>query len=70
MQSVHDGQTQRHTPLRLSVFIEAPREAIDAVMQAHAVVQQLVGNGWLHLLRIEPQGSRIEAWRQGRWVDI
>ena len=28
----------RHTPLRLSVFIEAPREAIDRVMATHDIV--------------------------------
>ena len=70
MQSLHDGRELRHTPLRLSVFIEAPREAIDAVMAAHTIVQQLVGNGWLQLLRIEPQGCLVEAWRQGRWVEM
>ena len=43
------------TPLRLSVFIEAPREAIDAVMAQHAVVRDLVGNGWMHLFWLEPQ---------------
>ncbi len=32
MQSLHDGHTLRHTPLRLSVFIEAPQAAIDSVM--------------------------------------
>ena len=70
LQSLHDGRELRHTPLRLSVFIEAPRAAIDAVMAAHPVVQQLVGNGWLHLLRIEPLGSRIEAWRRGEWYEM
>ena len=68
MQSLHDGHTLRHTPLRLSVFIEAPQAAIDAVMAAHAVVRQLVGHGWLHLFRIDPQTSRIEQHRHGGWV--
>lgn len=70
MQSLHDGRELRHTPLRLSVFIEAPREAIDTVMAAQPIVQQLVGNGWLQLLRIEPRGQAIEAWRRGAWVEI
>ena len=41
-QSLHDGATLRHTPLRLSVFIEAARDAIDAVIAKHAVVRELV----------------------------
>ncbi len=70
MQSLHDGQDLRHTPLRLSVFIEAPREAIDAVMAQHAVVRDLIGNGWMHLFWLEPQGSRMAQCWQGRWVEV
>ena len=70
MQSLHDGQALRHTPLRLSVFIEAPREAIDAVMAQHAVVRDLVGNGWMHLFWLEPQGPRMAQCWQGRWLEV
>jgi hypothetical protein len=52
-QSVHDGQRLRHTPLRLSVWVEAPRADIDAVVQAHELLRRLVDHGWLHLLAIE-----------------
>ena len=68
MQSLHDGHTLRHTPLRLSVFIEAPRAAIDTVMAGHQIVRQLVGNGWLHLFRIDPQTDAVEQRRGGAWV--
>ena len=68
MQSLHDGRTLHHTPLRMSVFIEAPRAAIDAVMAGHEVVRQRVGNGWLHLFRIDPQRSAIEQHGPGGWV--
>ena len=60
LQSLHDGHTLRHTPLRLSVFIEAPQAAIDAVISGHEVVRHLVDHGWLHLLRIDPDDARIE----------
>ena len=52
-QSVHDGDRLRHTPRRLSVFVEAPRETIDAVVAAHQTLRRLVDHGWLHLLAIE-----------------
>ena len=68
MQSLHDGRTLRHTPLRLSVFIEAPRAAIEQVMAGHEVVRQLVGNGWLHLFRIDPDSGLVEQHWQGGWV--
>lgn len=67
MQSLHDGQKWRHTPLRLSVFIEAPAQAIEQVMAAHRVVRDLAGNGWLHLLRIDPATGHSERWQQGGW---
>ncbi len=70
LQSLHDGQALRHTPLRLSVFIEAPRDAIDAVMAQHAVVRDLIGNGWMHLFWLEPQGQRVAQCWQGRWLEV
>ena len=67
MQSLHDGETLRHPPLRLSVFIEAPRDGIDAVISAHMVVHDLVANGWLHLLRVEPADGTVERWTRSGW---
>jgi uncharacterized protein YbcC (UPF0753/DUF2309 family) len=67
LQSLHDGRTLRHTPLRLSVFIEAPRDAIDGIIARHAVVRDLVANGWLHLLRIDPDQPLVEQHRDGGW---
>ncbi len=60
MQSLHDGHTLRHRPLRLSVFIEAPRAALDAVIDAQPVVHDLVLNDWLALLRIDPSTGEVE----------
>ena len=67
-QSLHDGRTLRHTPLRLSVFIEAPRAPIDAVMNGHETVRHLVSNRWLHLFRIEPGGTCVEQYQNGTWT--
>ena len=67
LQSLHDGQGLRHTPLRLSVFIEAPRDAIDRVIGQHAVVRDLVGNGWLHLFRLDGDQPAVERRNAGGW---
>ena len=67
LQSLHDGEKWMHTPLRLSVFIEAPRAGIEAVMKKHETVRQLVDNRWLHLFRIDPESNAVEAWLGGRW---
>ncbi len=68
MQSLHDGTTLMHRPLRLSVFVEAPAEAIDAVIAAHQVVEDLVHGQWLHLLRIDPDTGAVERRTAHGWV--
>lgn len=60
-QSLHDGKRWMHTPQRLSVFIEAPRSRIDAVLAKHTLVRMLVRHRWLHLFCIDPVSSRVEA---------
>lgn len=70
LQSLHDGRALRHTPLRLNVFIEAPRAGIDTIIGKHAVVRDLVGNGWLNLFRIDPEQPLIEQHRGGQWHRI
>ena len=64
-QSLHDGERWLHTPLRLTVIIEAPREAIDTVIARHETVRQLVCNRWLFLMRLD--GDQMEIYRNGRW---
>ena len=67
MQSVHDGAKWVHTPLRLSVFIEAPRPAIMQVLEKHAHVRALVTNGWLSLFQLDEQEGAVYELNDGRW---
>ena len=60
LQSVHDGENWRHTPLRLSVFIQAPQEPMDRIIAAHTTVRHLIDNEWLHLFRLDDGGG---SWR-------
>jgi uncharacterized protein YbcC (UPF0753/DUF2309 family) len=53
LQSLHDGQTLRHTPLRLSVFVQAPQPPIDDIIVRHATVRHLLDREWLHLFRLD-----------------
>jgi uncharacterized protein YbcC (UPF0753/DUF2309 family) len=54
-----------HEPLRLTVVIDAPAAAIEQVIAEHAVVRQLVENGWLHLWRFD--GSGLVRYAHGAW---
>ncbi len=60
-QSLHDGTRWVHEPLRLSVMIEVPREAIARVLRSRPEIGDPVENGWIHLVAIEPGGHA--AWR-------
>jgi hypothetical protein len=67
-QSLHDGERWMHEPLRLTVVIDAPRPAIEAVIHKHAVVKQLLNNGWLHLWRFEEAG--FSRYDDGEWPAV
>ena len=60
-QSVHDGERFVHEPLRLSVCIEAPREAMNEILKRHPDVRALFDNRWLHLFALDDAGRM--AWR-------
>ena len=70
MQSLHDGEHWRHTPLRLSVFIQAPHEPIDNIIQAHATVRHLLDHDWLHLFRLDDDAGVWRYLRGGGWEPV
>ncbi|WP_293574963.1 YbcC family protein [Phaeobacter sp.] len=56
-QSIHDGDGYQHDPLRLSVIIEAPQEAMTDVLKRHPNVRALFDNRWLHLIAMDKDGQ-------------
>jgi uncharacterized protein YbcC (UPF0753/DUF2309 family) len=68
LQSIHDGHEFTHEPRRLSVYVEAPRERIDAVLARHPAVRQLFDHEWLHLLSLEQ--DLCWQYRRGEWRAI
>ena len=67
LQSLHDGERWVHSPLRLGVFIEASRPAIDRVLDKHRKVREIVDNEWLHLFQLDATERTIFARRDGGW---
>ena len=68
-QTVHDGAGLAHDPLRLSVLVAAPRDAVSDVLSRHAGVRALFDNGWLHLFVLD-QGRIAARYRPGLvWDD-
>jgi uncharacterized protein YbcC (UPF0753/DUF2309 family) len=70
MQSVHDGERWMHDPLRLSVFIEAPAAAIDAIIAKHGMVRDLVEHEWLFLHRIDSESGAVTQRRREGWAAV
>lgn len=60
-QSVHDGERLVHQPLRMSVLVDAPREAISAILQRHPDLCRLFQHHWMHLFALDEHGRM--AWR-------
>lgn len=68
LQSLHDGRDWVHTPLRLTVVLEAPVAAIESVLARHERVRALIDNGWLHLQQLDPGSDVLRTRRCGAWV--
>ena len=67
-QSVHDGTSLAHDPLRLAVFIEAPREQLTRVLARHQAPRELVENEWIFLFAIDDDGGIFRYAPKGAWV--
>jgi uncharacterized protein YbcC (UPF0753/DUF2309 family) len=66
-QSVHDGAALVHEPLRLTVCIEAPVQAMTDILARHDHVRTLFDNRWLHLIALDDKGQM--AWRYRGGLD-
>ena len=70
MQTLHDGSRYVHEPQRLNAVIEAPVEAISAILDKHEAVRELIDNGWMHLYALLDEGRSIRRYRPGHgWSD-
>lgn len=69
-QSVHDGDDFVHEPVRLTVCIEAPIEAMTDILERHDGVRDLFDNHWLHLLAMDGDGKPAHRYVGNlKWVD-
>ncbi len=71
LQSLHDGSQWRHEPLRLSVVLEASRQEVEAILEKHASVAELVENGWIHLFALEVvEGKTWKYLQRSNWAEF
>lgn len=69
-QSLHDGSAWRHQPVRLNVYIDAPKNAINGIIQKHAMVKDLIENQWLCLFQWDTESNSIWRHNKGAWDKV
>jgi uncharacterized protein YbcC (UPF0753/DUF2309 family) len=54
LQTVNDGDTHYHEPMRLLAIIEQMPSVLSSIIQKHSILQQLFHNQWLNLVALDP----------------
>lgn len=63
---LHQGEPY-HEPLRLITLMEAPLEHARRAVEAVVAVKQLVRNGWIRVLVIDPETEVVSLYADGQW---
>lgn len=66
-QSITDGRSFGHEPLRLLAIVQAPLQRIDMVIQRNPLLQNLFGNDWICLAAREHADQGWQRWTRGGW---
>jgi uncharacterized protein YbcC (UPF0753/DUF2309 family) len=70
-QTVMNGDTPYHEPMRMVTVIEATRANIEKLIGRHEVLQQFYHNQWVHLVALDPEdGGLYRYGATGAWSRI
>jgi uncharacterized protein YbcC (UPF0753/DUF2309 family) len=69
-QTVLKGTRPYHKPMRLITLIEAPLARVQGLLDRLYKPRELVGNGWIRLLVVDPESGRIHGFSDGDWHQI
>lgn len=58
-----DDGTPHHVPQRLLTVIDAPLGRVDDLVTSDPLLARLFGNGWVHLVVLDPVTGRTYRWR-------
>ncbi|WP_447970234.1 DUF2309 domain-containing protein [Nitrospira sp. M1] len=62
LQTVNDGETHYHEPMRLLSIIEASPHIIASIIQKHVLLQQLYHNQWMNLVALDPKTCELHRY--------
>lgn len=66
-QTVLKGEQPYHQPMRLITVIEAPLARVQDLLARLYKPRELVDNGWIRLLVLDPDDGAAQLFEQGRW---
>ena len=70
-QTVMNGETPYHEPMRLITIVEAPRNRIDRLIAKHEVLRHYYHNEWVHLVALDPKDQVWYRYRaSGEWTAL
>ncbi len=59
-----------HEPLRLITVIEAPMDHAKKAIEGVVAVKNLVHNGWLRMIVIDPDTKNVSIFARGHWREV
>jgi uncharacterized protein YbcC (UPF0753/DUF2309 family) len=62
LQTVNNGDTHYHEPMRLLAIIEHTPSVISSIIQKHSILQQLFHNQWLNLVALDPHSFEFHRY--------
>ncbi len=71
LQTVHNGDSHYHEPMRLLAIIEHAPSVLSSIIQKHAILQQLFHNQWLNLVVVVPDTGEMHRYNSdGTWEAV
>ncbi len=71
LQTVNNGDSHYHEPMRLLAIIEHAPSVLSSIIQKHAILQQLFHNQWLNLVVVVPDTGEMHRYNpDGTWEAV
>lgn len=71
LQTVNNGDSHYHEPMRLLAIIEHAPSVLSSIIQKHAILQQLFHNQWLNLVVVVPDTGEMHRYNSdGTWEAV
>ena len=59
-----------HSPLRLTVVIQAPKERVNTILSKYEALKSLVTNEWIHLIIMDPEKGTSIHWLDQQELEL